>query len=776
MKLDQTAKNYLRIIMLNAIIQVIFRLLETTLILLNFGVPKLLIQSEILGLIGDLITTNSILIVVYPVFYLISKISEEIANRLFVTIIAAMAVLHFLILKYFLYQLIPLDTSLFKYSFQEIAFTVNTSGVDYTKSALLLVVIISAITLSNNFLGKIDYYRIKSKFLYIILLIAVVVMCVFFISDIRHNNYAKNKSLFFYSRSLTYFFQKKADYTIHNQQDANGFRQLYPGKLFLNKEYPLLHEFKNINVFKSYFKKFDLPPTIVILIVEGLNNDFLYDFKGANLMPFLSNLKDKSLYWNRCFTLGERSFAAVPSLLGSLPYGEKGFTLLDKLPRHLSLVSILNANNYHTSFFYGQGAWFHQKDRFFKYNNIDLIFDNNKFAEKYRKIIVGNDNFFWGYDDKDLFNQFFEVTDTVRKNPRLDVVFTGTSHSPFAISDSGLYNARYSKVISGLKNDSNVAFFEKYRKYIQSVLFVDDALESFFRKYETLTDFDNTLFVITGDHPMTEIPITNSIKRYHVPLLVYSKKLITPKTFTHTVSHLDFYETILSFLSGYQIKVPEVSSALGSNLILDQPEREKRIAFMNDNREIIDYYSNNCFLSGEKLFAVGKDLSLKVLSDQKLLKKMKDELNLFKSTNYDVSFHEKIIPDSLYFKALNYNIALSSPVETSSSEIKSEYHTITRKVALANRPVFFSISFELLTIPDKDLCVVFQLSAKNDSLIYWQSSTISNDSKLFQAEIKIPKQNTSDSVVYFDSYFWNKNSKDFKFRNLKFQIYQKNPI
>jgi len=776
MKLIETSKNYLKIILLNVVVQVILRLLETALIMLNFGTPKLLFQSEAAGLFSDLIITTAILAVLSPVFYLVSKISEKIANRLFVTLIAVLAVLHFFILKYFLYQLILLDTSIYKYSIKEILFTINTSGIDYTKSLVLLAIIILAIYTSNGFLTKIDYPKIKSKFIYLILSVSVVAMFLLYISDIRHNNFEKNKSLFFYSRSLTYFFQKDAELTNLSKENVMEFRQLYPGKSFLSKDYPLLHEFKNLNVFKPYFDKFDFAPNIVILIVEGLNDDFVHDYKGVNLMPFTSKLKAKSLYWDRCFTLGERSFSVVPSLLGSLPYGQKGFTLLDKLPRHLSLVSILKANNYHTSFFYGQGAWFHQKDRFFKYNNIDLIFDNSKFAEKYQKIIVGSDNFFWGYNDKDLFNQYFEVADTIRKKPRLDVFFTGTSHSPFAISDPDYYNARFTKISSGLKNDSNVVFFDKYKKYIQSILFVDDALESFFKKYETRQDYNNTIFIITGDHPMTEIPIANSIKRYHVPLMIYSKKLIAVKTFTHTVIHLDFYETILSFLSDYQIKVPDVSSALGSNLILDQSENEKRIAFMNDNREIIDYYSNNYFLTGEKLFAVGKDLSLTLSSDLKLLKKMQDELSIFKNTNYDVSLRDKIIGDSLYYRSLGYSFIQMSPPEAKLIEVRSEYYNITDKTMLQNGPITFNVSFEPLTTPDKDLCVVFQVSTKKDSVIYWQSSMVTNDSKVFHAEIKIPGQNIPDSVVYFNSYFWNKNLKDFKFGNLKFQVYQKNPI
>ena len=773
MKMNQTARNYLKIILLNATLQLILRLLETALIILNYGDSKLLFQSEIMGLINDLIITNAILVVIFPVFYLAFRISNKIADRLFLILIATLSILHFLLLKYFLYQLIPLDTSLYKYSIREISYTITTSNINYTKSLLLLTVIIFVVYLSNNILKKIDYHKIKSKFTYLFLSISVLAMVLLYFSDIQLNNYSRNKSLFFYSRSISYFFRKDADSTSSSKQSALEFWKLYPHKSFNNINYPLLHEFKNLNVLKPYFNKFDSPPNIVILIVEGLNDDFIHNYKGVNLMPFTGRLKDKSLYWNRCFTLGERSFAVVPSLLGSLPYGEKGFTLLDKLPKHLSLVSILNANDYHTSFFYGQGAWFHQKDRFFKYNNIDLIFDNKKFAEKYPKIIVGNDNFFWGYNDKDLFNQFFEVVDTIKKEPRLDVFFTGTSHSPFVISDPDYYNAKFTKLSSELKNDSNVVFFKKYQKYIKSVLFVDDALESFFKKYETRSDYDNTIFIITGDHPMTEIPIANSIKRYHVPFIIYSKKLIITKTFTQTVSHLDFYETILSFLSDYQIKIPSSSSALGSNLMLDQPESEKRITFMNDNREIIDYYSNNYFLSGEKLFAVGKDLSLKVSSDLEMLKKMQDELNIFKNTNYDVSLHNKIITDSLYFRSLGYKVVQTTLPEATQSEIKSEYYNIINKTELKNRPISFNVSFEPLTTPDKNLCIVFQLSTKKDSLICWQSSNVTNDSKLFNAEFEIQKQNTSDSVVFFSSYFWNKNLKSFKFSNLKFQLHQR---
>ena len=105
---------------------------------------------------------------------------------------------------------------------------------------------------------------------------------------------------------------------MYSKIDALNFQGLQTGRLFKSTEYPLLHDLDSLDVLKPFFHTFDSAPNIVILVVEGLNDDFIYNYKGAKLMPFMSELKDKSLYWNRCFTLGERSFAAIPSILGSL--------------------------------------------------------------------------------------------------------------------------------------------------------------------------------------------------------------------------------------------------------------------------------------------------------------------------------------------------------------------------------------------------------------------------------------------------------------------------
>ena len=496
MKHKEILKNYLVLLVASYCIVFTLRLLELSLIIVNHGFQELLLISELVGVVYDFLFVNFLMTILYPIYYLSSK---KTGNTIFLFFICLFTIIHFFILKYFLYQLIPLDIFLFRYSFDEIIFTIKTSDTSFLKTIILILILLVVIFASYNLSirKKFSSHLVRLSFHFVLFSLPVFVIVQIFAQD-DFNLFSKNKSLYFYSNSISYFMEVDSELEDYSIIDTRKFQKMNPSKVFLDPAYPLLHEFDTSNPLGSCFHKFDSAPNIVILIVEGLNNDFIHNYKGVILMPFLSDLKDKSLYWEKCFTLGERSFAVVSSILGSLPYGEKGFTLLDKLPKHLSLVSILNSNDYYTSFFYGQGSWFHKKDRFFKYNDIDLIFDNSKFCGKYKKIIVGDNNFFWGYNDKDLFNQSLEVIDTVPDNKRLDIYYTGTSHSPYVISDEKYYEKHYSSILKKLESNEDYKYFNTYKKYIKSILFVDDALEDFFHKYEKRTDYDNTIFIITG--------------------------------------------------------------------------------------------------------------------------------------------------------------------------------------------------------------------------------------------------------------------------------------
>src|SRR5690606_37026509 len=125
-------------------------------------------------------------------------------------------------------------------------------------------------------------------------------------SETRSDKFSLNKGFYFIGKSIIFLSSEAQSAS----SEAIEFSKLYPHKDFINKEYPLVYVVERENELGKYFNDFTDNPNIVILIVEGLNDDFIHEYKGSILMPFLSQLKNKSLYWNRCFTLGERSFAA----------------------------------------------------------------------------------------------------------------------------------------------------------------------------------------------------------------------------------------------------------------------------------------------------------------------------------------------------------------------------------------------------------------------------------------------------------------------------------
>ncbi|MDZ4667464.1 MAG: LTA synthase family protein [bacterium] len=529
--------------------------------------------------------------------------------------------------------------------------------------------------------------------------------------------------------------------------------------------------FEKKDVLGPHFNQFNKSPNIVFIIVEGLNDDFINDYHGIEWMPFLNELSSKSLYWNHCLTLGERSFAAVPSLIGSLPFGEKGFTLLNRYPLHQTLPSILKSNGYYTTFYYGQGAWFHQKDLFFKYNNLDLIFDNTCFHPKYSKIIVGSDQFFWGYNDKDLFSQSLEVIDTLSAKKRLDIYFTGSSHNPFVISNKLGYQEKYRALVKLKSNKDEKQFFKTYEKYLITLPFVDDAFKDLFSNYRKREDFQNTIFIITGDHPMTEVPIANSLKRYHVPLLIYSPKLKSAKVFTEVVSHLDVFETLLSYLDNYQIKIPKTSTALGGSLIVGEKMAEKKLAFMNDNREVVDYLKGDYYLTDDKLFKVSKGFEILPIEDKFIKNGMLAELLNYNKTRLYVSLKDALLPVLNFYQNHGFqNIKIFDSIMDIMGS--NQYFDLIKELPIKNEKFHIHVSFDYEIPLGNNVQLIYQINSNKDSTIKWNSEGISPESAQYQHQFEIAKLPIDQNSLKLKLFIWNEKKEKIILKNFKILVYR----
>jgi uncharacterized sulfatase len=101
-----------------------------------------------------------------------------------------------------------------------------------------------------------------------------------------------------------------------------------------------------------------------------------------------------------------------------------------------------------------------------------------------------------------------------------------------------------------------------------SILLTDDAIENYFSQIKDQPAFNNTIFIITGDHNIGPgLPLKSPIEIYRVPLIIYSPLLKETKQFSSIVSHRDILPSLLGLLSEkYNVTLKENMSLTGVQL------------------------------------------------------------------------------------------------------------------------------------------------------------------------------------------------------------------
>jgi peptidoglycan-N-acetylglucosamine deacetylase len=414
-----------------------------------------------------------------------------------------------------------------------------------------------------------------------------------------------------------------------------------------------LHKDETPDVLSPFFNLSETKPNIVIIVVEGLGRAFTNE--GAylgNFTPFLDSFSKQSLYWENFLSEGGRTFAVLPSLLGSLPFYKKGFAELEHdMPRHLSLLNLLEHNGYHSSFYYGGDSRFDNMDVFLRKNNIGRLYDEKTFPAGYVKMPSSSAGFSWGYGDKELVRRYFDIKHKEAVAPFVDVLLTVSTHSPFIVNDETKYLERFERRLNELGFDE--ARKEKARAYknqFASILFTDDALRDFFVRYAKRSDFKNTIFIVTGDHRMPEIPMKTKIDRYHVPLIIYSPLLKRPAQFESISTHFDITPSVITMLrKSYHIETPSLVSWLGSGLDTSRAFRNiHAYPFMPTKTEIIDFIAENKMINGDDFFTINSTMDLELENNPVMANKIKESFERFKQRNQQVINGAKLIPDSIY--------------------------------------------------------------------------------------------------------------------------------
>ncbi len=364
----------------------------------HFGAPKDILSVIGHGLINDVSFDFNIAIFPVAIFILIYLISKKTARFFMITFSVLLIMIHAALAEYFLQTLVPLGADLFGYSIADIKQTVGAAGVSMIFISIAAILLASVIFLFL-YLPK----KIKIKSALALPIIGLLILGAYgSIATITNkwkpgpefsNSMALNKSFFFYNNCFTSFFPKKTEDLsfIRNGDDPNNFKYVN------EKEYPFLHTVDSTDVLSPFFNQENAKPNIVFLVVEGLGRAFSnQDAYLGSFTPFIDSLSNHSLYWSNFLSEGGRTFAMLPSIYASLPFGKNGFLELgDKMPAHLSLFNILKENGYQSNFFYGGDAGFDNMNKFVKMDGGN-VYDEKSFSSKLCKNAKKREWFYLG--------------------------------------------------------------------------------------------------------------------------------------------------------------------------------------------------------------------------------------------------------------------------------------------------------------------------------------------------------------------------------------------
>ncbi|WP_100613407.1 LTA synthase family protein [Confluentibacter citreus] len=587
----------------------------------------------ILKFINDFWCGIVIGIIVFPLFFLINNFKEKLALNIVIMLFMVLVLGQFSLIKYSLTTLVNLGADLLGYSYDDVSSTVSTSeslSIFYFLPFIIFPVIL--------FVSFISLKKYMQKPVLFILMASVLLFGVLKLVLPKLSNDGYKNKLAFLTYDIIKFKKEQRDLSMLNLYDSENF--------------PLLRASSEIpDVLSPFLNKNEDKPNIVFLVVEGLGGEFVDNDIYSGFTPYLDSLIDKSLYWENFVSTTGRSFGILPALLGSLPYGEKGFLEITQTPSHISLISMLKANGYTTSYYSGCPSGFDRKINFLEYNGIDQLIDESKYGPGYTKTRTDDGGFSWGYPDHEIFRKVL-TTMNAEIQPRLDIVMTLSTHEPFEYPNKELYRSKVEVYVeNSIKSDDIKRTILNHKDIFGCLIYTDNAIKEFMNAYSQRPEYKNTIFVITGDHRLIPIAQKDKLCRFHVPFFIYSPMLKKAERFKAVSSHWDVTPSLVSYLSNnFKFKPSEKTSWIGTGLdTFKQFRNLKMIPLMRYKGSLNEVIYKDYFYSDGELYKINSDFGTYSVIEEDINKTILDSLMAFKKLNAYVTQRNKIFPDSLNF-------------------------------------------------------------------------------------------------------------------------------
>ena len=339
--------------------------------------------------------------------------------------------------------------------------------------------------------------------------------------------------------------QDQVDIRFCDDSTALSIVQQQLGIIQINDDYPILRKVEPSGESHRY--------NVVLIIMEGMsaNNLQRYGYPKA-ITPFLDSLLLHSLYFDNCYTTGDRtclgtysSVVAFPTLFGQQPMYNTPIRNFN------SIAYELKKHDYHTTFFVGHNKDFDNTNAFMMANGFDRLYSE----EDYPASALKNT---YGAPDDFLFRFAVGKLDSLNSTgqPFLATILTVSNHEPYYIPE---------RFRTADKDERE-----------QVVSFSDDALRQFFAEAATRPWFDSTVFVLIADHGNSlDNTYPLSLSYFHSPLIFYAPAFVASQTNDNMASQADIFPTIMGLLN-----LPYYNNSFGIDLLREQ---HPCVGFMNSS-------------------------------------------------------------------------------------------------------------------------------------------------------------------------------------------------
>ncbi len=275
--------------------------------------------------------------------------------------------------------------------------------------------------------------------------------------------------------------------------------------------------------------------SIVMLILESVGaRELQLKHQGQPLMPNLARMAMEGVSFQRFFASGDRSAQALVSMFSGIPPATYRRILahapLAPLP---GVARDLKKAGFETRYYHGSDLSFEQQRMYLRRAGFDAIVEPHPAEER-----IG-----WGLPDGTMFQRMqSDLEQRSREQPHFSVLFTLSTHDPYAIPDDFV---------------APVTQSDRWSRFASSLAYLDHELGLFYEWFLRHEAPSGALLIVVGDHtprlPHPTDPTSTTTGefeyRFRVPLILLGLK---PETLARarqrtrvTSGHVDLPQTIL---------------------------------------------------------------------------------------------------------------------------------------------------------------------------------------------------------------------------------------